>query len=131
AQNAWLGQHKAIRAELVEFDGQKFEVGVGGADADAGRFDTAGGADVTARVRAVAEACGLREVRVTTEEDANARGPARWRRAVTGVADPATPYKVAAIETRRTSSRPAPPFITSTLQQAASSRLGFAAQRTM
>src|SRR5690606_16671604 len=38
---------------------------------------------------------------------------------------------VVGIETKRTSSRPAPPFITSTLQQAGSSRLGFGAQRTM
>ncbi|QKK07220.1 MAG: type I DNA topoisomerase [Planctomycetota bacterium] len=48
-----------------------------------------------------------------------------------GTVDPSTPYRVSGIETKRTSSRPTPPFITSTLQQAASTRLGFAAQRTM
>jgi DNA topoisomerase-1 len=40
-------------------------------------------------------------------------------------------YSVTDIATRRIQSRPAPPFITSTLQQAAANRLGFAAKRTM
>ena len=40
-------------------------------------------------------------------------------------------YKISDIVTRRVKSRPAPPFITSTLQQAAANRLGFAAKRTM
>src|SRR6185436_10514216 len=44
---------------------------------------------------------------------------------------PSTPYKVKSIETKPTSTRPSAPFITSTLQQAAASRLGFAARRTM
>src|SRR6185437_11926672 len=38
---------------------------------------------------------------------------------------------VRSIEKKRTTSKPPAPFITSTLQQAASSRLGFGAQRTM
>lgn len=40
-------------------------------------------------------------------------------------------FSVTGITTRRMQSRPAPPFITSTLQQAAANRLGFAAKRTM
>ena len=40
-------------------------------------------------------------------------------------------FSVADITTRRVQSRPAPPFITSTLQQAAANRLGFSAKRTM
>ena len=40
-------------------------------------------------------------------------------------------FKVADIEARQSVSRPWPPFITSTLQQAAANRLGFAAKRTM
>jgi DNA topoisomerase-1 len=40
-------------------------------------------------------------------------------------------YTVTDIATRRIQSRPAPPFITSTLQQAGANRLGFAAKRTM
>ncbi len=40
-------------------------------------------------------------------------------------------FTVTDISTRRVQSRPAPPFITSTLQQAAANRLGFATKRTM
>jgi len=39
--------------------------------------------------------------------------------------------KVAGIETKESASRPGPPFITSTLQQAAANRLGFSTKRTM
>ena len=40
-------------------------------------------------------------------------------------------FVVEDLSTRRVSSRPSPPFITSTLQQAAANRLGFTAKRTM
>ncbi len=40
-------------------------------------------------------------------------------------------YSVANMTTKRMTSRPSPPFITSTLQQAAANRLGFTAKRTM
>lgn len=40
-------------------------------------------------------------------------------------------FTVENLATRRVSSRPSPPFITSTLQQAAANRLGFTAHRTM
>ncbi len=40
-------------------------------------------------------------------------------------------FKVADIQTKQSTSRPSPPFITSTLQQAAINRLGFSAERTM
>jgi DNA topoisomerase-1 len=40
-------------------------------------------------------------------------------------------YRVLSVEAKPTKRNPAPPFTTSTLQQAASSRLGFAAVRTM
>ncbi len=40
-------------------------------------------------------------------------------------------FKVAELQTKESTSRPSPPFITSTLQQAGANRLGFAAQRTM
>lgn len=43
----------------------------------------------------------------------------------------AASYKVAAREDKPTSSRPSAPFITSTLQQAASTRLGFGVKKTM
>lgn len=40
-------------------------------------------------------------------------------------------FRVANIENKESSSRPGPPFITSTLQQAAANRLGFSTKRTM
>lgn len=122
AQNAWLAQHEAIRAELVEVNGQKFEVGQPG-DAEP--------KDLTSRVEAVLKSAGMTAIRSTVHEDPQAKGPARWVRTVTGVADPSLPWTVRSIETKRTSSRPPAPFITSTLQQAASTRLGFGARRTM
>lgn len=149
SQNAWLGKHDAIRAELVEFDGQKFEPAVLSAgvvpepktltgDAVDERlarvneaFASAKAHDLSASVAKVAEACGLTGVRTDTREDKNGRGPARWVRSVEGVCDPTVRYAVESIETKRTKVRPSPPFITSTMQQAASSRLGFGAQRTM
>src|SRR5262249_36949775 len=45
--------------------------------------------------------------------------------------DPTARYAVAQIETRQSSTKPPPPFITSTLQMAAANQLGFATQRTM
>ncbi len=41
------------------------------------------------------------------------------------------PFTIADIQTKESVSRPSPPFITSTLQQAAANRLGFSAKRTM
>lgn len=40
-------------------------------------------------------------------------------------------FEITDLNTKRTSSRPSPPFITSTLQQAAANRMGFTAKRTM
>jgi DNA topoisomerase-1 len=40
-------------------------------------------------------------------------------------------FEVADLQTKRSKTRPSPPFITSTLQQAAANRLGFATKRTM
>ena len=52
-------------------------------------------------------------------------------RTLTGTVDPKVRYRVRNIETRRTSSKPPGPFITSSLQIAAANQLGFATQRTM
>ncbi|MCW5755965.1 MAG: type I DNA topoisomerase [Phycisphaeraceae bacterium] len=122
SQNAWLAKHNAFRAELVEVGGQKFEIGQPG-DAEP--------MDLTARVERVLESAGLTGIRSTVQEDPGAKGPARWVRTISGVADANLPWTVRSIETKRTSSRPPAPFITSTLQQAASTRLGFGARRTM
>ncbi len=132
--NAWLSQQQAVRAELVEVAGRKFELQLPGMrdgqslDED---YRTSDARDNTPQVVEIATLAGLRSIETTVEEDPRGKGPARWRRTVTGSVDPAARYRVRSIETRRTSSRPPAPFITSTLQQAASTRLGFSARRTM
>src|SRR5207244_7346963 len=60
-----------------------------------------------------------------------AKGPAKHLTTFAGRLGKCPPFAVRAIEKKRTSSKPSPPFITSTLQQGASSRLGLGAQRTM
>ncbi len=121
AKNAWLADQGGIEAELVEIGGKKFELGC---PANKPK-------DLTAEVRKVAEAVGLTSIDVATTEDADGKGPARFVRKVSGKVAAGVRYVVTAIETRRTSSKPAPPFITSSLQIAAANQLGFSAQRTM
>jgi DNA topoisomerase-1 len=121
SQTAWLSERKAIKAELVELSGTKFELGCKSDDPK----------DLSVRVATVAEAVGLIDVRTTSKEDPSGKGPARTIRSVDGHVDPATRYRVRSIETKRTSTRPPAPFITSTMQMAAASSLGFHAQRTM
>ncbi|MBL8759092.1 MAG: type I DNA topoisomerase [Phycisphaerae bacterium] len=122
ALSAWLGEHGAFGATLVEVGGEKFEV--------AGKNGEVNEA-LAERARAIAAAAGLKGVSLSVREDAKGKGPARFVRTLTGTIDPATPYRVTGIETKRTSSRPAPPFITSTLQQAGANRLGMSAKHTM
>ncbi len=125
AQNAWLAERRAISAELVEIAGQPVDI------SQPGIADLKKVQDLSGRVREVAERAGLVNIEVGAHEDENGKGPARFVRTLTGDADPATPYTIRSIETKRTKTRPGAPFITSSLQQAASTRLGFGAQRTM
>ena len=120
-QNAWMSEHNALRAELVELAGEKFELGCPSTEPR----------DLTEDITRVAEAVGLLKVAVETTTDPDGKGPAKFRRTVTGEVDPKTRYAVESIETKRTTSRPGGPFITSSLQVAASTYLGFSADRTM
>ena len=120
-QNAWLSDHRGLRTELVEVGGNRFAVGCKADSIE----------DLSAPMTDVAEAVGLTDVSVATEEDAAGKGPARFRRTVSGTLDPATRYAVDSIETTRKSSKPFAPFITSSLQVSASNALGFATDRTM
>ena len=124
AQNAWLSEHASIKAELVTMAGEKFAI------SQKGETDVEP-EDLTPRFKEIAALAGLTDIKATLAEDEEGKGPARFLRTVTGRADPSTPYKIVSIETKRTTTRPPAPFITSTLQQAASSRLGFGARRTM
>lgn len=121
----WLSDHKGIEAELVEVGGRAFEIEQPGKDADSEPSDLSGA------VINVAKLAGIANPKTTAARDDAGKGPEKWKRTVFGTVDPATPYAIKSIETKRTTSRPRAPFITSTLQQAASSFLGFGARRTM
>jgi DNA topoisomerase-1 len=124
-QTRWLGEQGGFRAQLVEVGGKKFEAASGPVDPDGTP------PDLSARVMEVARLAGLEGVSASVREDASGKGPARFLRRIEGRVNPATPYVIEGIETKRTTSRPPPPYITSTLQAAAANKLGFGAQRTM
>ncbi len=128
AQNAWLASHNAVRAELVEVGGQPLDIKAGGFTKDG---EPAEPTDLYKKASEIARLAGMPDAEVAFSDDEDAKGPARRLVTLTGEVDPSTPYRVRSIETKRTTSRPSAPFITSTLQQGASSRLGFGAQRTM
>ena len=149
AQNGWLGTKNTIRAELVEFEGQKFDPRVLSAsivpepetlseDAVNARLEAIQNAfaksdahDLSKSVTKIAELIGLSDITQSMSETERGKGPQRWTRNISGVASPGATYTIESIETKRTKSRAPGPFITSTMQQSASSRLGFGAQRTM
>ncbi len=112
AQNTWLARHGAFRAELLEVDGQRPEI----PDAEA--------------ALALAKRAGLVLKNRIEKRDEKGKGPAANLVELVGTTRP-DDFIITSIETKRTTSKPSAPFITSTLQQAASTRLGFGAQRTM
>jgi DNA topoisomerase-1 len=112
-KDKWLSEHDAFYAELVELDGKKFE---------ATNKDDA---------QRAAELLGFVVSKVDTTEDAVAKGPAKFETTITGRLGSCPPFTVRSIEKKRSTSKPPAPFITSTLQQGASSRLGMSAKRTM
>ncbi len=113
-KNAWLNDHRSISAELIEFNGDKFEPK---------NLDDA---------KAVFDTIGFVIDDTLIEDDPKGKGPAAKRATVVGhLADPQPDWAIESIKTKRNKSRPYPPFITSTLQQAAANQLGFPAQMTM
>ena len=120
-QNQWLSDQGGLRTELVELGGEKFELGC--------THDAV--EDLSDRISVVAEGAGLSSVQVETVEDPEGKGPARFVRTVRGTIAEGVRYAVDSIETSRRASRPFAPYITSTLQVAASNVLGFTADRTM
>ncbi len=109
----WLSENECFSAELVELGGKKFEPN--------NKTDA----------RRAAEMLGFVVTNETTTEDPEAKGPARNLTTIEGHLGRCPPFTVRSIEKKRTTSRPPAPFITSTLQQGASSRLSFSADRTM
>jgi DNA topoisomerase-1 len=109
----WLADHSAFAAELVELGGKKFD------------------ANNKADARRAAEALGFVVENENDTEDADAKGPARSLTSYKGRLANCPAFHVRSIEKKRTTSKPPAPFITSSLQQSAASRLGFGAQKTM
>jgi DNA topoisomerase-1 len=122
--NAFLSEQGGFEADLIELGGESFKVGRASdaeVDLDAYRDELA----------AIAVAVGLHEPSVDMEEDPDGKGPAANRMAIRGeIADGVT-YGVSNITAKKTTVRPPAPFITSSLQAAASTQLGFTASRTM
>jgi DNA topoisomerase I len=118
---AWLAEHRALACDMVEVAGKPFKI----------EAENTSTADLAVAAKDAAEAAGLVDLDLTRELDADGRGRARNLVRITGRPDPAARYTVESIDVTRTRSRPYPPFITSTLQQAASSRLGMSTDRTM
>lgn len=131
SRNAWLGEHGGLSAELVEIGGTRIDLNAPRSTPRAANTPAPDSQSLATRAKEIAELAGLKNVKATVKQDPKGRGPAQNLRTLQGEIDPTTPYKITSIETRRTSSRPAPPYITSTLQQAGANRLGFGAQRTM
>lgn len=121
SQNAWLTEHQSIKAELVELNGKKFSLGC---RADEPR-------DLSSEVKRVAAATGMVDLAIAVEETADGKGPAHFRRTVTGEVGPDVRYRVKSIQTKRTTSKPPAPFITASLQATAATAFGYAAERTM
>ena len=118
---AWLADHRTLSCDLVEVGGKPFAV----------EAENTATVDLSGPARAAAEAAGLVDVEVVRETVADGKGRGRNVVRIAGRPDPAARYTVESIDVTRTKSRPFPPFITSTLQQAASSRLGMSTDRTM
>lgn len=112
---AWCGDNQCIRAELTQLNGEEFKP------------------TTAAEARRVAEALGF----VCREqiEEPWADYPHLNLKLVRlpGAIDPSKSpaHRIASVTTKRTSNNPPGPFTTATLQQAASTRLGFGASRTM
>jgi DNA topoisomerase-1 len=112
-RDTWLTEHHAFETELVEFAGQKIQI------------------QSAEQAQQICEALGFEVTERKTDDAPDGKGPAKHLVSLIGRTLPKIPFVIKAIETKRTSSRPSAPFITSTLQQAASTRMGYPASRTM
>ncbi|MEX2213973.1 MAG: type I DNA topoisomerase [Phycisphaeraceae bacterium] len=112
-RNGWLSEHKSLSAELVEVDGTRFEP------------------KAVDEVIRVAQAAGLIIDKKQVTDDPKGKGPAARRINLIGRIGVEREWRIKSTATKRTRSRPYPPFITSTLQQAASNVLGYTTNSTM
>jgi len=112
-KNRWLLEHHSLAADLVEIDGKQFEA-----------------KDTEATMAALTRA-GFRVDEKIETQNPTAKGPAQQMIRFKGHLAGGPVWRVASVQGKRTKTHPSAPFITSTLQQAASSQLGFSPQLTM
>lgn len=114
-RNAWLGKHAALSAQLVKVGGEEF------------RPDGVEGALKTA------EQLGFALVKRNASDFEPYVDKGLKTIVLNGRTNPAKAprFTISDIQTRRTTSKPNPPFTTAALQQAASSALGLGPSRTM
>jgi len=112
-KNRWLLEHHSLAADLVEIDGQKFEA-----------------KDTEATMAALTRA-GFRVDEKIETQNLTAKGPAQRMIRLKGHLAGGPAWRVTSVQGKRTKTHPSAPFITSTLQQAASSQLGFPPHLTM
>ncbi len=114
-RNAWLSEHQCLKAELIEVDGKPFKP--------------------DNRDEAIAAVKRLGYILDNADErmDEKGKGPARFLCRYDGhiTHDNRPDYRIQSIQTKRSTTRPPAPFITSSMQQAAANRLGYSLQRTM
>ena len=120
-RTAWLSDHRSLSAELVEVGGKTLKI----------EADKTSTEELVNQAVSAAEAAGLVDIDIQREENSIGKGRAKNIVRLTGKPDSNTRYSIDSIDVKRTKSRPYPPFITSTLQQAASSRLSMSTDRTM
>jgi DNA topoisomerase-1 len=120
-RTAWLSDHRSLSAELVEVGGKALKI----------EADKTSAEELVDEAVSAAEAAGLVDIDIQREENNNGKGRAKNVVRITGKPDSNTRYSIDSIDVKRTKSKPYPPFITSTLQQAASSRLSMSTDRTM
>lgn len=109
----WLSQNQCLRGELVEVAKEAFKV------------------DNRDDALRIAKLLGFDLTETKAWEDPKGKGTSKNRVKYIGSLVNPPDARIASITTKRTSTRPSAPFITSSMQQAAANRLGFALQRTM
>ncbi|MCH8146965.1 MAG: type I DNA topoisomerase [Planctomycetes bacterium] len=114
-RNTWLSKHACLYAEFVKLGGKSFK------------------ATKVAEARAVVEALGFIVEKVHEKDWEEYADKGLKKVSLVGTINPekAPTFKVVDVQAKRTSTRPSPPFTTASLQQAASTHLGFAPSRTM
>ncbi len=118
---AWLADHRSLQCELVEIAGKPFKIEAVNTSTD----------DLASAVESAAASTGLQDIVIERTDAPDAKGRAQNIIHISGRPDANVRYTVESIDVTRTKKRPYPPFITSTMQQAASSRLGMSTDRTM